>query len=175
MKFKRLTALFLLIVICSLFFVSCNKGASGNTAGNKVGDICYTYTLEKIGGDGTDDIKYHRGSIVVIHFFGVWSGDIADVDKIATNYDGEVKVFAIHSTHESSKAPAFIEENYKNSKITFLYDKRNGNAEDKYYTALGGTDTYPRTLILDKNGVITFVKDGAPTYEELVEAIKNSK
>ena len=86
MKFKRLTALFLLIVICSLFFVSCNKGASGNTAGNKVGDICYTYTLEKIGGDGTDDIVVRKLSDK-----GLWvweNGDSSTAHWVGTPDEG---------------------------------------------------------------------------------------
>jgi len=174
MSFRRISALLLLIVISATILASCNKG-SAPTAGNEVGNICYTITLDKIIGDGTDNIKNHRGKTVIIHFFGVWAGDISEVDKIATDFSDEVSVLAIHSTHESNKAPEYISNNHKDSKIIFLYDQRNGNNEDKYYTALGGTDTYPRTLVLDKDGVITFIKDGAPTYDELKEAIRNSK
>ena len=38
---------------------------------------------------------------------------------------------------------------------------------DMYFNLLGGTDYYPRTLVLDKDGVITFTYDGGLSYDAL--------
>lgn len=171
-SFKRFFAAILagVIVLTSLF--SCKAVKEGA----ELGDVCYNYSLKKIDATGSDNIKNHRGRVVVIHFFGIWSGGLNSAfDTVASEYSGEATVLAIHTDHEKSAAPTYIEQNFASSKIIFLYDERNGNSEDKYYTLLGGVDTYPRTLVLDKDGKITFIKDGDMTYDELVTAINDAK
>ena len=65
----------------------------------------------------------------------------------------------------------FIEKSYSDSGIIFLYDYPVSKQEDKYYTMLGGTDTYPYTLVLDKDGVIRAIKTGSFTYSEMKDMI----
>ena len=62
--------------------------------------------------------------------------------------------------------------------MIFAYDAPLDEAReiDVYYDALGGkNNTYPRTLILDENGVIMYTVFGAPAdvYEEGADAIYN--
>ena len=56
----------------------------------------------------------------------------------------------------------------------FLKDSiLNPNVLDAYYEALGGTGSYPYTVILDENGVIAYKLTGAMSYEQLKSAIDN--
>ena len=43
-----------------------------------------------------------------------------------------------------------------------------------YFDLLGGTSYYPRTLVLDENGVITYANDGSVTYGQLEAQIKKA-
>ena len=172
MVLKKALAVLLVSVISLTALFSCKKNKP--IEGSEVGNLCPTYNLEKLGG-GTDNVKNYRGKTVIIHFWGVWASELSAIDSIATDYKDSVKVLAIHTDHERAKAPDYIEKHHKNSEIIFLYDERDGNREDKYYTMLGGTDAYPRTVILNSDGVITYVWDGALTYDELKAAIEDAK
>ena len=44
-----------------------------------------------------------------------------------------------------------------------------------YFNLLGGKSSYPRTLILDRNGVITFTFDGKLEHSQLIEEIEKIK
>ena len=44
-----------------------------------------------------------------------------------------------------------------------------------YFTLLGGTNYYPRTLIIDENGIIAFAQDSAVSKAKLVEVIEGIK
>ena len=56
-----------------------------------------------------------------------------------------------------------------------MFDEPLISTRDKYYTMLGGNGMYPRTLILDENGVITFEYTNAVSYETLVSEIEKIK
>ena len=48
-------------------------------------------------------------------------------------------------------------------------------AEYDVFTLLGGRNAYPRTVIVDAEGVITFAFTGSIHYEELVAEIANAQ
>ena len=142
--------------------------------GSSVGDLCPDYTLGTIDGQGKVNIKAYTGRIVVINFWGTWCGpcksELPDFNAIATDYDGEVVVIAVHSVFNATskaEAPNYIQTNYSDSKILFAYDKPLDSYTDYYFNLLGGTNTYPRTLIVDENGIIAFTHDGILTYNQL--------
>ena len=166
---KKITSLFLCLVITLPLLFSCGKEPK---EGNKVGDLCYSYTLNKVIGDGADNILNYRGDTVIIHFFGTWceDGELDALNRLSKD-KRKLTVFAVHTSHQKEEAEDFINENYRGSDIIFLYDYAVSKQEDKYYTMLGGTDTYPYTLILDKNGVITSIKTGSFTYSEIKSLI----
>ena len=166
---KKIAALFLCLIITLPLLFSCGKDPK---PGNKIGTLCYDYTLYKIASEGTDNILSHRGDNVIIHFFGTWceDGEIETLDRLQ-NEDRDLTVFAIHTSHQKENAKEFIENNYSESSIVFLYDYPVSKQEDKYYSMLGGTDTYPYTLVLDKDGVIRAIKTGSFTYSEMKDMI----
>ena len=75
---------------------------------------------------------------------------------------------AIPEDNRMSNILKYVNENYPDSKIKFVYDTRlEGAGSDKYYKTLGGKGSYPMTVIVDKKGKIQFVREGSMTYEQL--------
>jgi len=111
------------------------------------------------------------GKITIINFWGTWCGpcvkELPDFNQIADDYADSVTVYAIH-THSSRKtAPGFIKENYPTSKMIFLLD----NSSSDYYKATGGRGDYPRTIIIDANGIVVANLSKPMHYEDLKQII----
>lgn len=146
--------------------------------GSEVGDSCYSYQLKRVDSTGileeTVDPSATR-KITVINFWGTWCGpcvkELPYFDQIATDYAETVDVIAIHTATVADTAPAFIQQYYADSNIRFAVDDGDG-FYGVFYTALGGRDTYPYTVILDENGVIANIFVNALEYEDLQQAIE---
>ena len=112
---------------------------------------------------GTVNVKDYEGKIVVLNFWGTWCGpcvgELPEFDELATEYDGSVVFIAVHSVQQSDEAPEFIDSNYPDSKIKFAYDTPINSAIGAYFNVFGAKG-YPTTLVLDKNGVITYKHTG---------------
>ena len=145
--------------------------------GHRPGYRATPYTLELVRG-GTINIKDLRGKVVVINFWGTWCGpcvaELPHFDELAEEYADEVVVIAIHSHSDRNTAPSFVEQKYKDSLIQFAYDVPLDNSIDVYFDLLGGSSFYPRTIIVDERGVITFAKDSAVTYDQLVTQVEKA-
>ncbi|MBQ8178487.1 MAG: TlpA family protein disulfide reductase [Clostridia bacterium] len=141
--------------------------------GNKVGNLAPTYEMRNVFGSGTTNIEDLRGQVVVINFWGTWCGpckaELPYFDQLATEYDGSVKVIAVHTSLTAPEAPDYLTTYYPNTKMLTTYDDENVETSvDKYYKQLGGRDTYPMTIIVDKNGVITHkIVKSIHGYDEL--------
>ncbi len=146
--------------------------------GYDVGDRCVPYSLEIIGSDETINIKDLRGKVVVINFWGTWCGpckaELPHFSEIASEYKEEVVVIAVHTVSKKDEAPEYINTNYPDTDMIFAYDVPLDDYTDMYFDALGGTYFYPRTLVLDERGVITFTVDGSLTYDKLKAEIENA-
>jgi thiol-disulfide isomerase/thioredoxin len=144
--------------------------------GSAVGQMCPTYSLDLVDGSGKVNIKDYRGKIVIVNFWGVWctpcKKELPDFNEVATEYKDDVVVLTIHTNLNRNKAPAYIEENFANSDMLFAYDLPLSEYVDMYYNLLGGNGPYPRTLILDRRGVITFTRNGEVDHAKLVEEIE---
>ncbi len=144
--------------------------------GNQVGNVCYDAQLPLITADGMQSTTVDPTSydtVTVIHFWGTWCmpavAAMPYFDAVAKKHSEEVKVVAVHGMM-SSTAPAFIAQNYPDSPITFLSDT--GEQENDYYTLLGGVDNvYPRTVVLNKKGIITHVFNQQISETELETAV----
>ena len=130
-------------------------------------------------GSGDFNVTDLRGKIVIVNFWGTWcSGckkELPDFNRIADEYDGEVVVVAVHTsgTEGWEEPEEYIAKNFPDSKMLFVRDVRaEGETVDAYYTALGGRGTYPITLVLDKNGIITNKTLKEMGYDDLVAAIE---
>ena len=142
------------------------------TVGSEVGNLCPSLDLERIGG-GTVNVEDYRGKVVIVNAWGTWCppcrNELPDFDRIASEYD-DVVIIAAHSYFDSAKAESYVNTNFPNTKIIFAYDTVN----DDCWSSIGGVRYYPRTVVLDKNGVITFSRDGAISYEALKQVVENA-
>ena len=147
--------------------------------GNQIGNKCPSYALQLIDGSGTVNIRDLEGKIVVVNFWGTWCtpcvNELPHFNRVAEEYSDEVVIVAIHSVQSNKTAKEFVEKHYAGSKMIFAFDQSLTAQKDMYFTLLGGTSYYPRTLVLDENGVITFSANTPLTHEELVEAVENAR
>lgn len=149
--------------------------------GSEIGDACTSYDLTMVDKTGilTETINpTTTGKITIINFWGTWCGpcvkELPYFDQIATNYGDEVVVIAVHTSTVVETAPTYIAEHYPDSKVIFAKDDGEG-FYGTFYTALGGRDTYPYTVILDENGVIQKIFVSALEYEDLAEVVDELK
>ncbi len=141
--------------------------------GNTVGSLCPTMTLDTYTGE-TFSIEETKGKITVLNFWGTWCTpcvqELPHFDEIASEYADTVAVVAIHSALEVESGGDYINETFPNTKMIIPHDTEN----DDYYKALGGTISYPMTIIIDEDGIIIFSKTGSVTYDELKGAIDSA-
>jgi hypothetical protein len=91
---------------------------------------------------------------------------------VADEYSDSVVIITVHSNWKISDAPDYVSDNFSDSRMIFAKD----NANDKYYKALNPDEnSYPITVVLDKNGVITYKVIGAISKATLVSEINKVK
>ncbi|MDE6613374.1 MAG: 4Fe-4S binding protein [Clostridia bacterium] len=159
------------------------------TAIYKEGDRCPDFTLETVfetdgayGEDGNKIEKFsmleNRGTVTVLNYWytdcGPCIAELPGFNRVKEEFGDEINVIAIHARDMTSNAviQSFLDERsnidsvtgevtyWKNYSITFALDTNT-------YKMLGGKSTYPMTVIIDKNGVISFVKQGSLTEDLL--------
>lgn len=156
---------------------------SGGTIGYNVGDYCYTrdITTLKISDntlvdDTVFNVSNNKGKITVINFWGYWctpcKQELPHFNQIQEEYKDDVTIIAIHqgsrylNDDDKKDAYDYIESNSDYS-ILWGYD----DASDTYYSMLGGTSTYPISIIVDQNGYVSFTRIGSLSYDELKNEI----
>ncbi len=144
--------------------------------GNQVGELCYDVTLPIIDATGVTEqtvtISDLRGKVVVINFWGTWCSpcvaELPHFDDAATQFGEDVAVIALHTAYGQQEAGDYIAKNYPESAIIFGLD------DNDYYTTLGGKGTYPMTVVVNAQGVVTARFVGSITHQELVTAIEDA-
>ena len=146
--------------------------------GNQLGDLCYDYQLPIVNGSGdTGKIldPSATGRITIINFWGTWCtpcvNELPFFDRIASDYSDSVTVVAIHSSVSKETSPAYIAEHYPQTSMLFSWDGGEG-LNGEYYTALGGRGTYPYTIVLDENGIISQIFFSSVTYDDLQASVE---
>ena len=153
-----------------------------------IGQECPDFTLQRYGEDDSgsyallDDtftLSEQRGSVVVINFWATWCGpcvaELPYFNKVANDYP-EVEFVAIHGSSTENVARYIYRatdaegNSWHDYRLTFLQDKIEGNV-CKTFQSLGGNSAWPMTLIVDKDGKITFTKQGSITYDKLKEEV----
>ena len=94
--------------------------------------------------------------------------ELPHFDDVAATYGDAVAVLALHTAYGQEEAGAYIGKNYPTSAIVFGLDSTD------YYTLLGGKGTYPMTVVLDAQGIVTARFVGSVTHDELVAAVEDA-
>ncbi len=151
----------------------------------KVGDLCPLFTLDCYNAE--EGAKYSvlesRGKVTVLNFWYTdcdpCKAELPEFEKVYEDYAGQINMAVIHSYSAipSSGVQHFLDNNSdKNGKkwnsytLTFAQDTEELNT----YAMLGGKRAYPMTVVLDKEGRITFVKAGSCSEKDLREAIEKA-
>lgn len=135
--------------------------------GYEIGEVCPDFEIEiyksKADPDGgAFSPQDSRGKVTVLNFWYTNCGpclqELPDFDAVQKLYPEEVKIVAIHSYSVDTwvDKQAFIDTNFTDYQISFGQD----TSELKLFDHLGGTDSYPMTVILDREGVIRFSQKG---------------
>ena len=144
------------------------------------GDTCPSLDISIYNGEGeyteAFDPAKNNGKVTVINFWGVWCpGCIKELpyfDQIATDLEDMVDVVAIHTFDQMDESDEYIEQNFPESKILFGVDRlvKDGDTTsgEYLYTTLGGTGTYPITIIVDPSGEIFSLQQNELDYDTLL-------
>ena len=153
-----------------------------------VGDDAPSFDIPIYDGNGAYTQSFNpannTGKVTVINFWGVWcEGCVKELpyfDTVASDPDLKdiVDIVAIHSDYLVEKSPEFIEEKFPDSEMMFGIDHRivegDSTSADYFFTSLGGTVSYPITIIINPDGKIhTFYSRGL-TYDELWSAVTDA-
>ncbi len=146
-----------------------------------VGEDCPEFSIPILNGEEGDtyELEDSRGRITILNFWGTWCGpcvrELPEFEEIANNYADDVTVIAIGDYYESRETvlnfiPSEIgsqgKTDWSDWTLTFAHDVEQQDGSS-VYELLGGVNAYPMTLILDENGVISFIREGSLSYEEL--------
>ncbi len=148
---------------------------SGYIIGNQVGNLCINKNIPLIGKDETFSVVDNKGKITVLNFW--YKGctpcekELPHFNKLYEKYKEDVTVIAIHEASMYQKNQEAIMEHinakYNDFTILFGYD----DVDAPYYTALGGKKAWPITVIVDQNGIISLVRQGSMSEEDLENEI----
>ncbi len=143
---------------------------SGPVTGNQVGNLCPSFDLPVIdqnGKTGETINPIQTGKLTIVNFWGVTCGpciaELPDFDRIATEYADSLTIIAVHNFMLQQTAPTFIKKNYPESNMIFTLDL----GKNTFFESLGGTEAWPRTFVLDENGIIVFYTVSPIHYDEL--------
>ena len=166
--------------ICDVCDTKLEIKDDGPKKGNNIGDICHSYNLSLLLDDGTVNIEDYRGKVVVINFWGTWcnpcKSELPHFSEVSEEMADEVVVIAIHSVAAGRyNANVYdVTERLPNSKIIFAVDTIMGS-KDVYSSLLGGGTSFPYTVIVDADGIITHKQIGAISKDTLKSRIDEAK
>lgn len=151
-------------------------GNGGATRYPRAGDAMPSLSLPLLEGDGQLELPYEasdqlRGTVV--SFFASWCGPcrtelpmvVATAKDYADGPKGRVRFVGIDGLDPPGKAKAFLAE------VGWSFP----TGRDASYGVTNGTFGFqglPETVVVNGDGVITFIKTGAITRAELVSAIE---
>lgn len=148
--------------------------------GYEIGEVCPDFEIEVYKSaanpdGGTFSPRESREKVIVLNFWytncGPCLAELPHFNTLQQEYPESVKVVAIHSYSADTwvDKQSFIDEKYSDYQITFALD----TAELKLYDNFGGKESYPMTVILDKEGIIQYVRQGKIELVELRERVEN--
>lgn len=144
-------------------------------------------TAGSLDGEGNvaENVSFHGllGKVTVLNFWytdcGPCVAELPNFEEIKQAYGDEINILVLHSDNGLSYKAVqnFIDadsgtgktESWSNWHLTFTHDKA-----DALYNALKGTGGYPKTVIINANGVITFNWDNALEKDVLENEINNA-
>lgn len=191
---RKISAL-LAVLLCSLgaaLTAACNSApiAGGQNPDeqpdNGMNAVCPDFEVEILGEYEDDEGPEiycpvnTRGKITVLNFWGVWIEDslteLPAFYEVAQQNADTVALVAIHSAEytvpskddedELTVYESIVEKGWDKWNVTFAQDAEQKNGLSAY-DLLGGLGTYPMTVILNEEGLISYKRMGITSAEQL--------
>ena len=157
---------FLVTVIVFVNFFEKKNITTGAAEGERLNDFSITCT------DGKDfNLSEQNGKVVVINLWATWCipcvDELPNFDKISEEFPDEVSVIAIHSTPVTTDVAEWLSD-YSYT-IPFAVDE-----DGSVSGLLNVSAVLPQTVVIDKDGIITYNKPGSLTYDELRDIVSGA-
>ena len=174
LRFAAWGAALVVLVGALVYYNFIDASAEAHT-GNQVGDIAPDFTLSVYLGEEGDTftVSEQRGKILILNFWTTYCTpcieEIPRFERIANEYADNVSVAIVHGTGVIEDVEAFIlAHGWGEYTAVFAQD----DLETNIYAALGGKGSWPMTIIIDEEGIISYVLQGGATYEMLKEQVE---
>lgn len=109
-----------------------------------------------------------RGKTVVLNFWATWCApcvkELPHFEGIHLSHPEDTVVIALHSSLVTEDVQAYLDK----APYTFLFAF---DANNTIIPSFGGSNMLPQTVVIDKNGIITYNAVGSVTYETLEQLI----
>ena len=139
--------------------------------GSEPGMLAATFSAPLYGTDAAFRLDEHKGKVVVINFWATWCtpciNELPHFDEIARMYPNDVSVIALHSHLVTDDVEAYLAKH--DYQMPFALDETGGIIQ-----SFGGSTMLPQTVILDRQGVITYNAVGSLTLEKLEALVNNA-
>lgn len=167
-----LIAMLLIVAVAGLWYIAADTGPvkkeptalaeNGVTVGKRVAG----FTLPDL--EGKQITVGQSGKITVINFWATWCPpcreEMPELNQFARKYHQSLLFYAVNIQEPSSKVSEFLKQN--NYTMPTLLDSDGTVAKHFRISAI------PTTIVIDKDGLITYRKSGAMTMSELEEVLK---
>lgn len=139
--------------------------------GHEVGQYCPSTALNVANGADVETIDPSAtGKITILNFWmynsELCTNQLDNFETLMENYD--VQVIAVHAFFDEEYMESYIENYHADSDIVFTYD--NGS-NGSFYVTMGNVGFYPYSLVLDENGKIVEIHEGAQSYQQLEDSV----
>ncbi len=176
------------VVLCGalVYYNFIDKPAvSGVSVGNKCLDFSATTYQESDGGFTVSEEKFTLsqkiGKICIVNFWETWcpscKAEMHVFNEIQEAYAEDVEVLAVLGTTTSvSKGAEWLSGNNRTD-ADMVYDWTGysltfGHMPDEDFVRFGYQGELPRTIIVDKSGILAYAKTGDMTYDDLKAEIE---
>lgn len=145
--------------------------AATGTIGSEVGDLLPDFRTELLGG-GQFQLSDYRGQVVILN---LWATTCAPCIEELPYYEKlkvahpDVEILAIHHRAGAKKAENFLADKGWDHLDIALDSKEKG-----LFSLLGASDAMPQTIVLNKEGKITYNVQAPLTYEQLEELVSQA-
>ena len=142
--------------------------ADETVTGHEPGEILADFTLACY--DGTEfHLADTRGKVVFINLWSTWctpcKAELPYFSDLCRAYEGDVAVLVVHPSMVLDDPQAYLED--KGYAMAFATD----TADDMLWKTVGGSDTLPQTVVLDREGYVIYNAVGSVT-PELLEILR---
>lgn len=164
------------LLIGSLVYYNFIDTPAAPAVGIEVGNTCPDITLALVGEEKESFVlSENRGKITVLNFWYTTCGpcveELPHFNSLANEYPASVSVVAIHLDQAWVDLPAWISDvhpEWGDGEMLIAWDT------DHVTEALFGVQACPVTVIVDEDGVITFLRVGSVSEETLYAEVERA-